>query len=70
MIASGETDEIFKAIRDHRDERVKFALLHIIKVQKDERTHKRLEQLRSIKLSADVLERINDTLNSFEKAMA
>lgn len=70
MIASGETDEIFKAIRDHRDERVKFALLHVLKVQKDERTHAKLEHLRTIKLSADVLERINDTLNSFERVMA
>lgn len=71
MIGSGETAEIFKAIRNHRDERVKFALLHVLKVQKDERTIEALEQLRtSGSLSPDVAERIKETIASFEKVTA
>ena len=38
MIKAGETKEIFDAIENHKDERIKFALLHVLKVQKDERT--------------------------------
>ena len=38
LIKAGETKEIFEAIENHKDERVKFALLHVLKVQKDERT--------------------------------
>src|SRR5204863_3413244 len=38
MITAGEDKEIFDAIRDHRDERVKFALLHVLKVIHDERS--------------------------------
>lgn len=71
MIGAGETAEIFKAVRNHRDERVKFALLHVLKVQKDERTLNELEQLRiSGALSPDVAERVEDTIATFEKVMA
>ena len=68
MIESGETDEIFKAIRDHKDERVKFALLHVLKVQKNESVFGRLDQLRGeTSLSHEVVERVKDTIATFEK---
>ena len=71
MIAAGETEEIFKAIGNHRDERIKFALLHVLKVLKDERTFPSLELVsRAGTLSDDVAERIKDTLASFEEVMA
>ncbi len=64
LIRSGETEEIFNAIKDHRDERVRFALLHVLKVIPDERTIEELAKLqRSGAFSAEVTERIVDTLN-------
>ena len=38
LIKASETAEIFNAIENHKDERVRFALLHVLKAQKDERT--------------------------------
>jgi hypothetical protein len=68
MIRAGETAEIFAAIRTHRDERVKFALLHVIKVHKDERTLAGLlATIREGQLSPEVAERINETMASFEQ---
>jgi hypothetical protein len=69
MIRAGESEEVFKAIRNHRDERVKFALLHVLKVQKDPRTLAGLEQLQTGTLTADVAERVNDTIASFDKVL-
>ncbi|MEO7658870.1 MAG: hypothetical protein ABIV48_04585, partial [Pyrinomonadaceae bacterium] len=64
LIRSGETEEIFNAVTGHRDERVRFALLHVLKVIPDERTIEELANVqRSGGLSADVTERIADTLN-------
>lgn len=45
LIKAGETEQIFSAIRDSNDERVKFALLHVISVIKDERSLIELERL-------------------------
>lgn len=71
MIAADEADEIFKAIGNHRDERIKFALLHVIKVVKDERTFSRLAELsRTGKFSDDVAARMTETLASFEEVLA
>lgn len=70
MIAAGETEEIFKAIRSHRDERVKFALLHMLKVMKDPRTLDGLEKLKMATLTPDVAERLKDTIANFEKVLA
>lgn len=38
LIKAGETEQIFAAIRTSKDERVKFALIHVISVIKDERS--------------------------------
>ncbi|MFT3744848.1 MAG: hypothetical protein QM785_11230 [Pyrinomonadaceae bacterium] len=70
LIASGENEEIFKAIRSHRDERVKFALLHVLKVRQDPRTAEGLEQLLTGNLSSDVQDRVKDAISSFEKVLA
>ncbi len=51
LIKSGETDAIFTAIRSHKDERVRFALLHVLKVVKDERT---LDELNRISQDSDI----------------
>ena len=71
MIRSGETSTIFNAIRTHKDERVKFALLHILKMLRDDRTTAGLNKLLGAgKLSPEVTERIYDTVASLELVSA
>ncbi len=71
LITAGETEEIFSAIQEHRDERVKFALLHVLKSIKDERSLDSLSELRaSNTFPTDVMERITDTIKSFEQVPA
>lgn len=69
LIKAGETDAIFEAISDHKDERVKYALLHVLKVHRDERT---LDKLNSLRIGrswpTDLSDRIRDTVRSFEQA--
>lgn len=67
MIKSGEDEEIFKAITDHKDERVKFALLHVIRAVKDERSLAGLIELRQKdNCHTDVMEKVRDAIKSFE----
>ncbi len=47
LIKAGETEQIFAAIRDSVDDRVKFALLHVLSVIKDERSLVQLTKLAS-----------------------
>ncbi|HEV7701784.1 MAG TPA: HEAT repeat domain-containing protein [Pyrinomonadaceae bacterium] len=63
LIKAGETKEIFTMIEDHKDERVRFALLHVIRVQKDERTLDELNRL-ALKMTRrpDMLEKIKETI--------
>ncbi|MEQ1922861.1 MAG: HEAT repeat domain-containing protein [Pyrinomonadaceae bacterium] len=71
LIKAGETEEIFAAIREHRDERVKFALLHVLKSLKDERSLDSLNELRAgDQFPTDVMDRITDTIKSFEQVPA
>jgi hypothetical protein len=68
MIKAGETKEIFSTIREHKDERVKFALLHVIKSTGDGRTLMGLSELLVVdQFTDDVVNRINDILKSFER---
>ncbi len=65
MIKAGETNEIFEAIRTHKDERVKYALLHVLKVIKDERSLTGLKELvQSGTCSKTVLEKAQDVIRS------
>lgn len=71
LICAGETAEIFDALRNHKDERVRYALLHVLKVHKDERTLLLLNQLRVERSwPTDIAERMSDTINSFDKVAA
>jgi hypothetical protein len=70
MIKSGETNEIFKALRDHKDERVKYALLHVLKAIKDERSLDGLNDLVADRdCSPEVLRRVQDAVTTL-KAIA
>lgn len=55
LIKSGETDALFKAIVKHPDDRIKLALIHVLKVVKDQRSLNRLEDLSNGKTLADEL---------------
>lgn len=71
VIKSSETQPIFDAIRDHKDERVKFALLHVLKAVKDERSVTELAKIKNSHVfPADVSGRILDTIKSFEHVSA
>ena len=71
LIKAGETDTIFDTIREHKDERVKYALLHVLKVHRDERTLPKLNDLRMGRSwPTELSDRIRDTVTSFEQATA
>ncbi len=68
LIKAGETDAVFEALLDHKDERIKYALLHVLKVHKDERTLNKLNELRvGRSWPTDVSDRIRDTVKSVEQ---
>lgn len=71
LIRSGETEGLFEALASHRDERVRFALLHVLRVQKDPKTLGELRRLGSMHSnSKDLAERFRETIKSVEKAVA
>jgi HEAT repeat protein len=71
LIKSGNTSELFDAIRNHRDERVRLALLHTLKVHKDERTLSELYELqKDNSLTGDISGRIHDTILSMQHVAA
>jgi len=71
LIKAGEMKDIFDAIKDHRDERVKFALIHTIKAVKDERSIIELSKfVRSNRLPKEVSDRANETIKNFDQVEA
>ena len=71
MIEAGETKEIFEGIRTHKDERVRYALLHVLKMMQDDRTHEQLAELANAEdLPADVLTRVKEAVAVFEQVAA
>ncbi len=71
VIKSGEDNEIFEAITNHKDERVRFALLHVIKAIKDERSLAGLNRLRDNDFcSPAVLSKVRDVIKTFESVSA
>lgn len=71
LLRSGETAQIFEAIENHQDERVKFALLHVIKIVRDERAAKTLtEMIRGGNISGEVAERAAEVITSIDTVTA
>jgi hypothetical protein len=71
LIRAGEMNEIFDALQNHRDERVKFALLHGIKVSRDEYALEKLDELRTNNsFPSGVADRIREVMHSVETVMA
>lgn len=71
LIKSGETKEIFESIRSHKDERVRLALLHVLKAIKDDRTLAGLNELyKNEHFPTDVAVKVKDLILSFEHVPA
>ncbi|MFL6375589.1 MAG: HEAT repeat domain-containing protein [Pyrinomonadaceae bacterium] len=70
LIKAGETKELFDTIENHKDERVKFALLHVFKVQKDERTIEELTRLAlAMSRKPEILEKIKETITAIQTSV-
>lgn len=64
LIKAGETKQIFETLKNHSDLRVKFALLHLLIVQKDERFLPELYKIASLRsLSPEVMERVRAAIS-------
>lgn len=71
LIKAGETTELFETLKDHNDLRVKFALMHVITVQKDERLLPELYKLSGLKsLTPEVMERVRAAISAYEEVSA
>ncbi len=71
LISAGETDDVFKAIEYHRNPNVKLALLHVIKIIKNEETLSGLYSLLEVgNLPDDIKEVVDKTIESFELVVA
>jgi hypothetical protein len=71
LVKSGETEAVFDAIRNHKDERVRFALLHVLKVIRDKRTLEELNRMRlESSMPTDVADKIREAVESFEMSVA
>ena len=67
LIKAGESELVFEAIQKNRDERVRFALLHVLGVLRDERSLRQLVTLnRDHTFPTDVADRLRDTILRFE----
>lgn len=70
LIRAGETSEIFDALAGHKNEKVKYAILHVLKIQKDERTLSELRRLGSMHTnSKDLADRYRETIKAIENAV-
>lgn len=71
LIKSGEVEQIFSAIRKNPDERVKFALLHVLSVVRDDRSLRELNKLRiDTTIPEDVAARVKETVENYHPVMA
>lgn len=71
IIRSGETDELFETLRSHRDDRVKFAILHVLGVLHERRSIARLEQfLETTAISNDLSEKAQASLAQAQSVLA
>ena len=71
LIKAGEAQDLFTAIQTHKDVRVKYSILHVIRSVKDERSVTGLNRmLTGNSFSTDVTERIVETINSFDNVPA
>lgn len=67
LLKAGETEEIFDAIANHKDERIRLALLHVIKIVKEERSIAHLEEMsRKLEFPDEIADKIHETVRSID----
>ena len=67
LIEAGETEPVFRAVGEHRDENVKLAILHVLQSVKNENTLKGLSELLvSYNLSPNVAAKVNEIKSSLQ----
>lgn len=71
LIKSAETVQIFDAIRNSKDERIKLALLHVLSVVKDDRA---LRELNKLRIDTDIPEaiaaKVKEAVEAYHPVMA
>lgn len=71
LIKSGETEQIFAAVRNHQNTDIRCALLHVLKVVKDESTLPQLHELQQDRsLHPELLAKVEEVIQSFELVAA
>lgn len=67
LIKAGETEKIFNAIENHRNQKVKLALLHVLQIANDESALPYLYALlENNAVSADLKQKADEAIKSFE----
>lgn len=65
LVHAGEIQDIFTCLKTHKDERVKFALLHVLQVSRDDRALKRLKEMSlDQSFTSDVADRIRAAITN------
>lgn len=71
LIKSGEIEEIFGAIRNSKDERIKFALLHVLSVVREDSALKELNKLRiDTTIPENIAAKVKETVECYHGVMA
>ncbi len=71
LIESGETAEIFTAIRNSKDVRIKLALLHVLSVVKNDKALRELNKLRiDVNIPEEIAAKVKETVASYHPVMA
>jgi len=71
LIKAGETKQIFEAIRDSKDDRIKYALLHVLSVVRDDRALRELNKLRiDSNIPENIAEKVKETVENYHPVMA
>jgi hypothetical protein len=71
LLKNGETDEIFRAVEEHRDDNVRLAFLKVVDIAGDERAIPKLERMRNqLMISKEIKNRIDEVIARFELVAA
>lgn len=71
LIKAGETKQIFEAIRDSKDERIKYALLHVLSVVRDDRALRELNKLRiDSTIPESIAAKVKEAVENYHPVMA
>ena len=71
LVKAGETEPVYKAIANHRDDNVRLALLHVLQVVKEDSTFERLSELLDHnQLTPKIVDKVNEVRSSLQMSHA